>query len=223
MTLAIIPARAGSKGIKNKNLALLDGKPLLYYTFEAAKKATCIDEIVLSSDSKEYLAYAKENNIKPLLRPQELATDNARSDGLILHALTHFEGFENIILLQPTSPFRTHKHIDEAFHKFQSEHANSLMSVKLADKELLKAFILDENGDLKGICNNDFPFTPRQALPEVFMSNGAIYIVKTELFKKHKSFLIPKSLPYIMSEKESLDINTKEDLEKANQILKEKQ
>ncbi|WP_066389198.1 cytidylyltransferase domain-containing protein [Helicobacter himalayensis] len=221
MTLAIIPARAGSKGIKNKNLALLGDKPLLYYTFQAVKQAACVDEVVLSSDSQEYLAYAEECGIKPLLRPKELATDNAKSDGVILHALSCFEGFENLILLQPTSPFRTHKHIDEAFKKFKSENAKSLISVKIIDNEILKAFMLDKNGDLKGICNNTFPFMPRQALPEVFMSNGAIYIAKTESFKKYKSFLIPKSVPYVMDEKESIDINTQEDLMRANEMLKE--
>ena len=124
MTLALIPARAGSKGIKNKNLTLLGNKPLLYYTIEAAKQATCVDSIVLSSDGDEILEYGKSQGIKVLQRPQELAQDDTTGDKVVVHALEYYNDYKNLILLQPTSPLRTARHIDEAFMKFRQKNKN---------------------------------------------------------------------------------------------------
>ncbi|TXE81329.1 acylneuraminate cytidylyltransferase family protein [Campylobacter peloridis] len=221
MTLAIIPARAGSKGIKNKNLALLNNKPLLYYTINAAKNSKYIDKIVLSSDGDEILSYGKTQNIDTIKRPKELALDDTTSDKVILHALDFYKDYENIILLQPTSPFRTNIHIDEAFLKFKNENSNALISVIEYDNKILKAFI-DDNGNLKGICNDKYPFMPRQSLPKTYMSNGAIYIIKSNLFLKNPTFLQKNTNYYIMDTKSSLDIDNEEDLRKANGILQDK-
>ncbi|MFY4724213.1 cytidylyltransferase domain-containing protein [Campylobacter jejuni] len=217
MTLAIIPARSGSKSIKNKNLALLHNKPLLYYTINAAKDSKCIDKIVLSSDGDEILEYGKTQNIDVLKRPKELALDDTTSDKVVLHTLNFYKDCENIILLQPTSPLRTSVHIDESFIKFKKENSNALISVNECNNKILKAFI-DNNGSLKGICNDKYPFIPRQKLPKTYMSNGAIYIIKTNLFLKNPTFMQDKTSYYIMDEKASLDIDTIEDLKKANNI-----
>ncbi|WP_139470512.1 cytidylyltransferase domain-containing protein [Campylobacter armoricus] len=217
MTLAIIPARAGSKGIKNKNLVLLNDKPLLYYTIKAAKNSKYIDKIVLSSDGDEILKYGETQDIDVLKRPKELALDDTTSDKVILHALNFYKDYENIILLQPTSPFRTNIHIDEAFLKFKNENSNALISVIEYDNKILKAFI-DNNGNLKGICNDKYPFMPRQKLPKTYMSNGAIYIIKTDLFLKNPSFLQENTKYFLMDEISSFDIDSLEDLEKAKRI-----
>lgn len=219
MTLAVILARANSKGIKNKNLALLGGKPLLYYTITAAQEAYGIDEIVCSSDGEEILEYASTHAIQTLKRPSILASDTARSDEALLHVLEHFRGFDTFILLQPTSPLRTAIHITKALELFYQGDYTTLISVFRTNKEILKSFILDEDGNLKGICNNTYPFMPRQALPDVFMSNGAIYISKTSFFKKHQSFLSPKTAHYEMSQNSSVDINEQCDLLKAQEFL----
>lgn len=219
MNLAIIPARAGSKGIKNKNLALLNNKPLLYYTIHAAKNSHFIDKIVLNSDGNEILEYGKTQDIDTLKRPSELAQDDTTSDKVILHTLEFYKHYENIVFLQPTSPFRTHKHIDEAFLKFQEEQSNALISVTEYDNKILKAFMVDKKGHLQGICNDKYPFMPRQKLPKTYISNGAIYIIKTDLFLKNPTFLQEKTNYYIMDEKSSLDIDNAKDLEKANNIL----
>lgn len=211
MTLAIIPARSSSKGIKNKNLALLHDKPLLYYTINAAKNSKYIDKIVLSSDGDDILAYGQTQDIDVLKRPKELALDDTTSDKVVLHALSFYKDYENIILLQPTSPLRTNIHIDEAFLKFENEHSNTLISVIKCDNKILKAFI-DDNGHLKGICDNKYPFMPRQKLPKTYMSNGAIYIVKSNLFLNNPTFLQEKTSYYVMDEKASLDIDTIDDL-----------
>lgn len=221
MTLAIIPARAGSKGIKGKNLALLDGKPLIFYSIDAAKKAANIDEIIVSSDGDEILNFALKMGVKALKRPAELALDNSTSEGLILHALEHFKGFESLVLLQPTSPLRTAAHINAAFELYKNKNADALISVISMDNKALKAFVADENGLLRGICNDDYPFMPRQKLPPVYMGNGAIYIVKTKLFIKKPSFLQSKTCFYEMSEKDSIDIDKPEDLKEAERVMRE--
>lgn len=223
MNLAIIPARAGSKGIKNKNLVSLSGKPLLYYTIEAAKGAACIDKIILSSDGNEILEYGKSQGIEVFKRPVELAQDDTTSDKVILNVLEHYQDYENIILLQPTSPLRTSRQIDEALNKFQNEKANALISVVKCDNKILKAFIIDENEKLRGICNDHFPFTPRQKLPSTYMSNGAIYIVKSELFKKNPNFLPQNTAYFLMDEISSLDIDCTDDLIKAENYMGLKQ
>ncbi|EAH4957503.1 acylneuraminate cytidylyltransferase family protein [Campylobacter coli] len=220
MTLAIIPARAGSKGIKNKNLVLLNDKPLLYYTINAAKNSKYIDKIVLSSDGDNILEYGKTQGIDTLKRPKELALDDTTSDKVVLHALKFYKDYENVILLQPTSPLRTSEHIDKAFEIFKNTNANSLISVCEYDNKILKAFMCDEKGNLKGICNNNYPFTPRQKLPKTYMSNGAIYILKTKDFLQNPSFLQENTKYFLMDEISSFDIDNLEDLEKAKRILK---
>lgn len=219
MNLAVIPAREGSKGIKNKNLALLANKPLLYYTIKAAKEATCIDKIVLSSDGNEILQYGESQNIEVLKRPIELAQDDTTSDKVILNVLEHYQNYENIIFLQPTSPLRTAHQIDEAFKKFKSENFNALISVMKYDNKILKAFIVDENERLKGICNDCFPFMPRQKLPPTYMSNGAIYIIKSKLFKESANFLPENTTYFLMDEISSLDIDCVDDLARAENYM----
>lgn len=216
-TLALIPARAGSKSIKNKNLALLHNEPLLFYTIKAAKMASCIDEIVLSSDGDEILKYGESQGITTLKRPDELAQDLTQSYEVVLHTLQYYD-CENLILLQPTSPFRNHNDIDEAFKIFKQNNSDTLISVSECDNKILKAFVVNENNTLQGICNNNYPFMPRQKLPKTYMSNGAIYILKSKLFMKNHSFLMDNTSYYVMSEEKSLDIDNYDDLKKAEQI-----
>ncbi|ECP5135292.1 acylneuraminate cytidylyltransferase family protein [Campylobacter upsaliensis] len=220
MTLALIPARGGSKGIKKKNLTLLQGKPLLYYTINAAKNSKYIDKIVLSSDCDEILNYGKSQDIEILKRPREFALDDTTSDKVILHSLQFYKEYDSVILLQPTLPLRTASHIDEAFELFEKEKADSVISVCECDNKILKAFINDEKGYLKGICNNDYPFMSRQKLPKTYISNGAIYILKIKTFLTNPHFLQEKTKYYLMDEKSSIDIDTLEDLKKAAMLLK---
>ena len=140
MALALIPARAGSKGIPNKNLAPLGDKPLLHYTIEAAKQAACVDSIVLSSDGDAILEYGRTQGIKVLQRPKELALDSTTSDKVVAHALQHY-ACETLILLQPTSPLRSARHIDEAFERFTKEGSEALISVTQCDNAILSACV----------------------------------------------------------------------------------
>lgn len=219
MILALIPARAGSKGIKNKNLVLLDNKPLIYHTIQAAKNSKYINKIVVSSDGDSILKYANEQNVETLQRPKELALDNTKSHEVVMHAIKNYMQFDTIILLQPTSPFRNSYDIDNAFKIFLDSNANALISVTEYDNKILKAFIVNENNELKGICNDEFPFMLRQELPKTYMSNGAIYIIKRDLFINNPTFLPSNTSFYVMDEKSSIDIDTQKDLEFAKNII----
>ncbi|HDZ5086888.1 TPA: acylneuraminate cytidylyltransferase family protein [Campylobacter jejuni] len=217
--LAIIPARGGSKGIKNKNLVLLNNKPLIYYTIQAALNSKCISKVLVSSDSDEILNYAKSQNVNILKRPIELAQDDTTSDKVLLHALGFYKDYEDVIFLQPTSPLRTNVHIDEAFNLYKNNNANALISVSECDNKILKAFICNNEGNLKGICNDEYPFMPRQKLPKTYMSNGAIYILNIKEFLNNPSYLQKNTKYYTMCQISSSDIDNLNDLKKVEKYV----
>ncbi|HED6807799.1 TPA: adenylyl-sulfate kinase [Campylobacter jejuni] len=222
MVIAVIPARSGSKGIKNKNLVLLNNQPLIYYTIKAALNSKCISKVLVSSDSEEILSYAKSQNVDILKRPIELAQDDTTSDKVLLHALEFYKDYEDVIFLQPTSPLRTNIHIDEAFNIYKNSYANALISVTECDNKILKAFVCDNEGNLKGICNDEYPFMPRQKLPKTYMSNGAIYILSIKDFFNNPSFLQSKTKYFLMNKISSLDIDNLEDLKQVENIQRMK-
>lgn len=216
MTLALIPVRAGSKSIKNKNLALLGGKPLLYYTINEAKKVSFIDEILVSSDGIAILDYAHSQSVSTIERPKEISGDFTQTSEVVAHTLK-YKDCDEIIILQATSPFRTCVDIENAYAIFKSKNANALISVEAIDNKILKSFIAGEQGELRGICDNKMPFLPRQTLPKTYQSNGAIYIIKKDAFLEFGTLLPPKTHFYEMAH--SLDIDTPADLQRANEIL----
>ncbi|AQS93263.1 acylneuraminate cytidylyltransferase [Polaribacter sp. BM10] len=213
--LAIIPARGGSKGIPMKNIINFKGKPLIQWTIDAALQSNYITDTLVSSDSDEILEVAKKNkDVLLLKRPNYLAEDSTRTEPVLKHAINSLQNkkYDYIILLQPTSPLRDSKDIDASFKKIEKQNADSLISVCNVEHHPYKTFKLDKNGFLKGIINNDFPFSPRQILPETFRANGAIYIIKTKKFLEKELLITDNTLDYQMSKQKSLDIDTKEDL-----------
>lgn len=217
---AIILARGGSKSIPRKNLVLLDNKPLISYTIKAALDSRSIKEVIVSSDDDDILNLSIQMGAKTIRRPDNLAQDFSTSADGLFHVLINLKGeFSEAILLQPTSPFRTSKHIDEAYSKFKAQNLKSLISVKSIDNKILKSFVSDDNGYLSGIRNNEFPFMPRQSLPQTYMPNGAIYIVNIKDFLKHKTFLQHPCGFYLMNDEDSFDIDTMQDLKEAQMII----
>jgi len=213
--IAIIPARGGSKGIPRKNLVNFSGKPLIQWSIEAALKSKYITDVIVSSDDDEILNEAQKNKeVLALKRPIELAQDTSKTEPVLTHVLDSLNEikYDYLILLQPTSPLRTFKDIDVAFEKLLNSKATSLISVCELEHHPYKTFNIDENGYLKGIINNDFPFYPRQVLPKTYRANGAIYIIKVEEFMKKNTLLTNKTIHFEMSIESSLDIDTKKDL-----------
>ncbi len=216
--LAIIPARGGSKGIPRKNLIELCGKPLIVWTIEAALKAECVDRVVVSSDDDEILALASNLGVVAMRRADALATDEATTDAVIEDVLLNFtEGigdYTSFVLLQPTSPLRISTHIDRAYVSLCDSGADALISVVKSDSSILKSFFV-QDGVMKGVVNNTFPFTRRQDLPDVFRANGAIYFIRTDAYLEQRSLMPEITIPFLMSPEASVDIDVMCDLDKA--------
>jgi CMP-N,N'-diacetyllegionaminic acid synthase len=218
--LAIIPARGGSKGLKGKNIALINGVPLIAFSIEAAKQSKYVDLCLVSSDCPEILDVAKACRAEVIRRPGELASDSANSECVVKHATSHFPDFDLIMLLQPTSPLRTSLDIDSALESLIARNATALISVYEPSHTPFKCFKLDESGFLTGLFDNKAPFMRRQDLPVALMPNGAIYLIHKEEFMRNTSFFTNKTIPYTMSVESSADVDTLDDLEAVAKSLR---
>ena len=222
--IAIIPARGGSKGLPQKNVSNLAGKPLIAWTIDVCLRSQYINKTIVTSDDASILEVAQQYGAETIKRPEKLATDNALTVDVITHALgvleyeVDLESYKYVVLMQPTSPLRNTKHVNEAFEKIISTEATSLVSVTKPLYHPFKAFRLVD-GYLKGLVQDDHPFLPRQLLPETYVGNGAIYIIEIDLFKKTNSLMTSRCIPYEMDGISSIDIDTKLDLDKASAIL----
>jgi len=219
--LAVIPARAGSKGIKNKNIYPINGKPLIYYTIKSALEAKISGDIVVTSDSSEILNYANNCGVKTHIRPSNLSNDNTLTYPVVVDVLEEFPKFDNVILLQPTSPLRKSEDIIKAIAKFEEFEFEALISVQKVDNKCLKNFFV-KNKKLEPVVNKDFLFQRRQDLPPVYSQNGAIYIVSKESFMINQSFLTDNTGYYIMDEQSSIDVDTLDDVAYVEAYLDER-
>lgn len=175
--LAIIPARGGSKRLPRKNILPLGGKPLIGWTIEAAQNSTYVDDIFISTDDQDIADVASQFGIiVPELRPEELSTDTATTQSVLFYTLKKYGGNSQIVvLLQPTSPFRSAQHIDGAIESLVEKSAFSVVSVTPCEHPPQWANILPENGSMKDflrLANNK----RSQDLGEAFRLNGAIYV-----------------------------------------------
>lgn len=212
--LAIIPARGGSKGIPHKNIIDLCGKPLISYSVEAAKNSRYIDYILVSTDDDEIAKFAMEYGAKvPFFRPAELATDTSSTTEAIVHAIRGLESigerFDDMILLQPTSPLRTTEDIDFAIEKYYQNGRSSLVSVSEVDDHPILVRSI-ENDILKPLLNVSSDCR-RQDMPKYYRVNGCIYINKISDINEKSSFN-DNSIPYIMEKSHSVDIDELSDL-----------
>lgn len=221
--LAIIPARGGSKGIPLKNMTLVNGKPLIDWTIDAALKSERVNKVIVSSDSEMILNHAAQyEKVICVERPSHLANDNTPTEPVIVHALEQIKDaeYDVVLLLQPTSPLRTSEDIDAAYNAFLNSNASALISVSEPKHHPLKSFKKNDHGFLTGLVNNEFPFMPRQELPEVYQPNGAIYMINKTDFLETKQLMTNKTIPFIMSEERSIDIDSLFDIEAATLELK---
>lgn len=220
--LAIIPARGGSKRLPRKNVRELSGKPLIGWTIEAAKNSNYIDEVIVSSDDAEILSISSDFGAKTLHRPNELATDTATSFDAVKHTIENTHPFDYVILLQPTSPLRTSKQIDEAIELLISANADAVISVCEMDHSPLWSNTLPENGSMENFLRDDIKNKRSQELEKYYRLNGAIYICKTKPLLKHKSFFLDNNIfAYIMDRESSVDIDEKIDFRIAEIFMKE--
>ena len=222
--IAIITARSGSKGIKDKNIKLMNGKPLLVYSIEAAKKSGIFDEIMVSTDSQKYADISIRYGADvPFLRSEENSSDNSGSWDVVLEVLYNYRDmgrrFDTVCLLQPTSPLRTGNDIVEAYRMFQENDVNALTSVCEVDHSPLWTMTLGEDRMLTEFKkrSND---APRQALDKYYRLNGAIYIRQIEYSADEICLKDDKEMAYIMDKKRSVDIDDEFDFAISEYLLK---
>lgn len=225
--LAIIPARGGSKGIKEKNIKPLCGKPLLAYSVEVALECDYVDYVLVSTDSEVIAACARQYGAKvPCLRPEELATDEAKTIDVLLYEIARLqeEGqiFDYVLLLQPTQPIRTSRQLTEAIERMIDSDFTSLVSVCPVEEHPILMRTQDKKGKLLPVIAGGSTVR-RQEFPEVYKVNGSIYLNRIdEGFNEHTS-LNDNEYPYFMSREDSVDIDTIEDFMEAEKIMKKKQ
>ncbi|MDA9023550.1 acylneuraminate cytidylyltransferase family protein [Gammaproteobacteria bacterium] len=218
--LAIIPARSGSKGLPGKNTKLFGGKELIVWSIEAALNSTCIDTVLVSTDSPDIQKISETHGADaPFLRPKNLSTDQASTMDVIEHALNFVDDFKYLILLQPTSPLRTAHHIDEAFLQMQSVDAPSCVSLSLSRSSPHLMFRIDSHSLISNILPDAPKYSRRQELPDYYELNGAIYIAEIDWLKENKNFISHRTFGYIMDQETSYDIDTLEDFLSAEKQL----
>lgn len=222
--IAIIPARSGSKGLKDKNIIDLCGKPLIAYSIEAAIKSGVFDRVIVSTDSEHYADISRKYGAEVMMRGERLSDDKATTfmvlEDILLNRMT--ESIDYFVLLQPTSPLRNSKHIKEAVKKFESKCDTFDFLVSMKESEHAKVLVnpIDEDESLK-FFDTDFSNYRRQGYKD-YSPNGAIFIGKPDAYLTCKHFFGAKSIAYIMEQIVSVDIDNELDLIVAKAIIENK-
>ncbi len=209
--LIVIPARGGSKGVPGKNIKPLGGKPLIYYTLEAAREVFPDEQILVSTDSEEIKTCVEKTGLKvPFLRPAALASDTAGTYEVLLHALEFTEDQGNkpevLILLQPTTPFRTATHIRKSMELYDDE---TEMVVSVKETKANPYYVLrEENEEGWLVKSKKGNFARRQDCPKVYEVNGSIYIMRVSTLKTMPLSQFQKVRKYVMDEISSHDIDS---------------
>lgn len=222
--LAVILARSGSKGLKDKNIKELNGKPLMAYTIEVAVASGKYDTVHVSTDSEQYAEIARDYGADvPFLRSEDLAEDHASSWDALRAVIKEYDKrgkiFDTVTLLQPTSPLREAEDIKAAFELFEENQADSVVSVCEVDYSPLLCNVLDDSLSMDGFIDMS-KVGRRQELSTYYRINGAIYIQKTQLLMDEESIYGDKSYAYIMDKRKSIDIDDAYDFMIAESLMK---
>lgn len=218
--ITIIPARGGSKNLKNKNIKIFNGKPLIYWTINQAKKSKFAGEVFVSTDSIKISEIAKKNKCKVIKRPKKISLDNSSSESAIRHLFTklNYKNIDYIIFLQCTSPLRSSEDIDNAIKQIKREKTNSLFSVvEYGDLTLWR----QDNNKIIPYNYNPLKRKIRQKENNYFLENGSIYIFKPSvLLKKNNRIDLNSYSTYKMNKLKSFEIDDKYDFNLCNIIFK---
>ncbi len=225
--IAIIPARSGSKGLPDKNIRLLKGKPLLAYSIKEAQKSGLFDTIHVSTDSEDYSKLAAAYGAdQAFLRNRENAADRSSTWDAVREVLCRYASigkrFDICVLLQPTSPLRKAEDIVKAYHLFSRTEVRSVVSVTEVEHPVQWCFPLGEDGSMEAFASSPYRNTRRQDLVKQFRENGAIYIVRTEdVMNSDFDLYVNGCYAYVMEQARSVDIDTLTDFRMAEILLQE--
>jgi CMP-N-acetylneuraminic acid synthetase len=221
-TVAIVPARGGSKGVPRKNLRMLRGRPLIDYSIRAGLDARQVDRVIVSTEDREIAKVAQVLGAEVIDRPAALAEDAAPMMDVVVHALGVLERggrrVEVVVLLQPTSPLRTAGDVDAAVSRFKEGGCDSVVSVCRAEHPPQWSFTL-EGGLLRPLLDPGFLRMRRQDLPETYTTVGAIFVSTPSFIRKSGSFFAGRTAPYVMPPERGVDIDTEVDLALAELLL----
>lgn len=221
--LAVIPARGGSKGVPNKNIKELLGKPLIAYTIEQAQASKYIDRTIVSTDSPVIADIAVSYGAEvPFLRPEELATDQSGTIDVLVHAIDWLEKNENykfdiLVLLHATTPLREPEDIDHSIELLVENGAENVFTVTEAHRNPYFNMVEIRNNKVSLVKKGNY--TTRQTAPKVFDMNSSIYVWWKDIFKKKKSVFLENSRIYIMPKTRSVDIDDAFDFKIAEMLL----
>ncbi|WP_201352341.1 cytidylyltransferase domain-containing protein [Hydrogenimonas urashimensis] len=220
--VAVIPARKGSRRLYGKNMLKIAGKPMVQWSIEAALESKSIDRIVVSSDDKKVLELAKRLGAETIERPAHLATDTATTFDTVAHAIRSLEELpEYTVLLQPTSPLRSARHVDEAIALLEEREADGVISVCETEHSPLWSNILPEDGSMQGFLKEEILNKRGQDLPAYYRLNGAIYVIQSRKLLETGSFFLKEHLyAYIMERESSVDVDSRVDFLVADYLLK---
>ncbi len=223
--LAIIPARGGSNKLPRKNILPLLGKPLITWTIEEAKKVSYIDKLIVSTDDPEIAELSRKNNAEvPFLRPEHLAMDDSRGIDVVIHSIKWFKSQDNkydiILLLQPTSPLRSAEDIIQSIHLLKKNKVKAVISVCEVEHSPCWMNTLPVDLNMNSFMKPEIQNKNRQELPTYYRINGAIYIAYSYYILKNSSFLGSEAYAYIMPKERSIDIDSQQDIDLAEYLLR---
>ena len=228
--IAIVPARAGSKGLPGKNIRELCGKPVIGWTIEAGLASEYIDEVVVSTDSEEIAGIARKfGATTPFIRPPEIATDDATSFEVIKHVLEYFKdelntSFDYTVLLEPTSPLRDSLDIDRALEELiESSHAVSIVGIaKTEGQNPVFLVKLSENASIIGFMGGAIRTVRRQEIEDVYFFEGSIYISETLALLERKTFYHEEAIGFLVPKWKSLEIDDEDDFVMVEALMAKK-
>lgn len=214
-TLYLIPARGGSKGIPGKNIRLLGGKPLIEYSIELARKFADDKDICVSTDDTKIIKTVEGLGLYvPFTRPAELATDKSGTYEVLIHAVDYYASkgidYDRVVLLQPTSPFRTSEDVEDCLKKYTSDIDMVVTVKESSSNPYYNCFEIDKNGYLQ-ISKGEGKYTRRQDAPKVWEYNGAVYVINIKSLRKNKLGEFRHRIMSEMPASRSLDLDTELD------------
>ncbi len=222
--LCVIPARGGSKGIPYKNIKELNGKPLITYSIDVARQLFSDENICVTTDDQQIIDVVENYGLHvPFVRPVHLATDRATSHDVLIHALEFYEQkglvYDIILLLQPTSPFRLKRHLEEAMNLY-TDSCDMVVSVKESSANPYYNLFEENAQGFLYISKGSGHYTRRQDTPTVWEYNGSIYVINSRSLKKCKMSEFLHKIKYPMDSIYSVDLDTSLDWMVAEELLK---